>query len=331
LKKIDKILIASDFQKPWNPAFYIKRGFEKNKITVHTFDPSAQENSYDALMEAVKLSAPQMLLYIKDYGLKPEWLQEIKKKGIILVQWYIDPVIPDWLPPFAKVSDVFFTMSEGLVDDFKRLGVKNVFWLSQAFEPDFFNIKEITKEDIETYSPDIAFVGNLGSKEQYLSRRDSLTKVIDAGFKLKWWGPKIPRKLSTIPVILGKLGRAYGGKFVWFEEYAKVVKLSKIFLAFDSRPQIRKSMSARMYTAVGCGAFYMCRHVEGIEDILVPGKEIVTFRTENEMIDMIRYYLKNNEARMKIAGAGTKRVLQEHTYELRVRQLLSIVENVIKS
>jgi spore maturation protein CgeB len=71
--------------------------------------------------------------------------------------------------------------------------------------------------------------------------------------------------------------------------------------------------------------------VEGIEDILVPGKEIATFRTENEMMDMIRYYLKNNEARMKIAEAGTKRVLKEHTYELRLRQLLSIVEDVIKS
>ncbi|MBI5098984.1 MAG: glycosyltransferase [Nitrospirae bacterium] len=330
MKKIDKILIASDFQKPWNPAYYIKKGFEKNKITVHTFDPSEKENSYDALMEAVKLSAPHMLLYIKDYGLKPDWLQEIKKKGIILVQWYIDPVIPDWLPSFVKVSDVFFTMSEGLVEEFKRLGAKNVFWLSQAFEPDFFNIKEITKKDIGTYSTDVTFVGNIGSKPQYLNRRKSLKKIIDSGFKLKWWGPKIPRKFSTIPMILGKLGRAYGGKFVWGEEYAKVARFSKIFLAFDSMPHIRKSMSARMYTSVGCGAFYMCRHVDGIEDVLEPGKEIVTFRSDDEMIDMIRYYLKNNEERMKIAYTGTKRVLKEHTYEVRTREMLRIVEDVIK-
>jgi spore maturation protein CgeB len=319
------VLIASDFQKPWNPAYYIKKGLEANKITVSAFDPSVTKNPYNDFMEAVKLSEPQMLLYIKDYGLKPEWLQEIKKKGIILVQWYIDPVIPDWLIPFVKVSDIFFTMSEGLVDEFKKIN-PNVFWLTQAFEPSFFEIKEITGKDKKTFSTDVAFVGNIGSKPQYLNRRKSLKKIIHSGFKLKWWGPKMPRKLSTIPLILGKLGKAYGGKFVWGAEYAKVARLSKIFLAFDSMPHIRKSMSARMYTAVGCGAFYMCRHVDGIEEVLKPGKEIVTFRSDDEMIDMIRYYLGNNELRLKIAEAGQKRVLKDHTYEKRIGQMCSLIE-----
>ncbi len=109
----------------------------------------------------------------------------------------------------------------------------------------------------------------------------------------------------------------------------KVAKLSKIFLAFDSMPHIRRSMSARMYTAVGCGAFYMCQHVEGIEDILEPGKEIVTFRSEQEMIDLIRYYLENDELRMKIAEAGQKRVLRDHTYEVRMRQMMEIIKDFI--
>ncbi|MEF9437970.1 MAG: glycosyltransferase [Candidatus Mariimomonas ferrooxydans] len=139
----------------------------------------------------------------------------------------------------------------------------------------------------------------------------------------------MPKKLSTIPLILGKLGRSYGGEFVWGEEYAKVVKLSKIFLAFDAQPHIRKSMSARMYTAVGCGAFYMCQHVDGIEEVLEPGKEIITFQSEQEMIDMIRYYVKNDELRKKIAEAGSRRVLKEHTYEIRMRQMLRIIEDVI--
>ncbi|MEF9426337.1 MAG: glycosyltransferase, partial [Candidatus Mariimomonas ferrooxydans] len=96
-----------------------------------------------------------------------------------------------------------------------------------------------------------------------------------------------------------------------------------------SQPLIRKSMSARMYTAVGCGAFYMCQHVDGIEEVLEPGKEIITFRSEQEMIDMIRYYVKNDELRKKIAEAGSRRVLKEHTYEIRMRQMLRIIEDVI--
>jgi spore maturation protein CgeB len=323
------VLIASDFQNPWNPAYYIKTGLEKNNITVSIVDPSAAENPYHDLIEAVTMSEPQILLYIKDYGLKPEWLQEIKRKGIILVQWYIDPVIPDWLIPFVEVSDIFFTMSEGLIGEFRKFN-PNVYWLTQAFEPSFFEIKKIIEADVRFYSADVTFVGNLGSKEQYLARRDALEKVIDSGFKLKWWGPRIPRKISTIPLHLGKLGRAYGGRFVWGEEYAKIARLSKIFLAFDSMPHVRKSMSARMYTAVGCGAFYLCRHVEGIEEVLEPGKEIATFHSDEEMLERIKYYLSHDSLRMKIAQAGQERILRDHTYEVRTRQMIKIIQDVMK-
>ncbi|OGW39863.1 MAG: hypothetical protein A2Y97_10325 [Nitrospirae bacterium RBG_13_39_12] len=329
MSNIKKVLIVSDFGNPWNPGYYIKKGFEKNAINVSTFDSLTSTDPYHNLMNAVTVTEPDILLYIKDYGLKRDWLQEIKQMGIKLVQWYIDSIIPDWLPPFVQVSDIFFTMSEGLVEKFKKFN-PNVFWLTQAFEPSFFQIKQITPEDIKTFHTDITFVGNLGSKPQYLPRRYFLERVINDGFELKWWGPRIPRKLSTIPLIFGKLGKSYGGKFVWGEEYAKVAELSKIFLAFDSQMHVRKSMSARMYTAVGCGAFYMCQHVDGIEEVLEPDKEIVTFRSAQDMIDMIRYYVKNDELRTKIAEAGRKRVLKEHTYEVRTRQMLRIIEDVIK-
>ncbi|MCM8808222.1 MAG: glycosyltransferase, partial [Candidatus Omnitrophica bacterium] len=245
-----------------------------------------------------------------------------------VIQWYPDPVIPQWLIPYVKTVDVFFTMSEGLVDEFKKYN-SNTFWLTQAFEPSFFKIEKITYRDRKKYSSDITFVGNLGSKPQYLPRRDALLRVLNEGFKLKWWGPPLPRKIKTIPLILGKLGRAYGGEFIYNETYAKVCILAKIFLAFDSMPHIKKSMSARMYTAVGCGAFYMCQYVDGIEEVLVPDKEIVTFRNYDEMIEKIKFYLPREELRKRIAQAGQERVLKEHTYEVRIKQMIEIVKNVL--
>ena len=327
--KIEKVLIVSDFSNPWTAGYCIQRGFQHNNIEVEIFDPQTAKNPYTELMSLIELFKPHMLLYIKKYGLKIEWLEEAKKKGIVIIQWYIDPVIPEWLIPYLKIPDVFFTMSEGLIDEFKRLNANNVFWLTEAFEPSFAQIKEITPEDIKTFSTEVTFVGNLGSKSYYLPRRKYLKRVIKEGFKLKWWGPRLPRKISTVPLILGKLGRSYGGKFIWGEEYTKVAKLSKVFLAFEAQPHIRKSMSSRMYNAVGCGAFYMCQYVGGIEDVLEPGKEIITFHSEQEMIDLIRYYMENDTLREKIADAGRIRVLKEHTYEVRTKQMLRIIEDVI--
>jgi len=317
------ILLIAEFEKPWNSGWYYKTGFEKNGHNVIPFDPADIEKPEDMVIEIIKGKGPDLVLHAKD-ELPAECFQRLR--GLCkVIMWYPDPVIPEWLPAYVRACDVFLTMSEGLVPEFYKYN-EHVFWLSQAFEPDFFKINEITEDEKIIFSTDVAFVGNLGSKTQYLMRRGSLERVISDGFQLKWWGPRLPRKFSTLPLIFGKLGKSYGGKFVWGQEYAKVAQLSKIFLAFDSMPYIRKSMSARMYTAVGCGAFYICQYVDGIEEVLEPDSEIVTFRSEEEMIDKIRYYLRHDDVRMKIADAGQRKVLEEHTYEVRMRQLIELIE-----
>ena len=321
-----KIILIAELGQSWNDGWYYKTGLEQNGHEVIPIDADLADNSEEKVLQLIKECRPDFLFHLKDE--LPAASFEEFGKFIRIIQWYPDPVIPDWLPAYVKASDVFFTMSEGLVGELREFN-PHVFWLSQAFEPSAFAAGEITDQDRELYSCDVTFVGNLGSKPQYLSRRQCLNTVINSGFHLKWWGPRLPRKLSTIPLIMGKLGRAYGGSFVWGETHAKISRLSKIYLGFDAMPHIRKSMSERMYIAVGCGAFYMCNHVDGIEEVLKPDKEIVTFRSEDEMIDKIRYYLKHDAVRMNIAGAGQRRVLREHTYETRIKEMMKIMEIVI--
>jgi hypothetical protein len=321
--KAYKLILVANFSKPWNNSWYYKAGFEKNGHAVLAFDTGSREESGDRLIEKARAFKPDFILHTKD-EFAVQVFRQLRTISRV-VQWYPDPVIPEWLPDYVREADVFFTMSEGLVENFREMNPRS-FWLTQAFEPSFFQTASITDNDRKTFSADVAFVGNLGSKDQYAARRPAVLKVIRSGVCLKWWGPGIPWKFANIPLIYGKLGRAYGGKFVWGEEYAKVARLSKIFLAFDSKPQLRKSMSARMYTAVGCGAFYLCRHVEGIEEVLVPDREIVTFHTEDEMIDKIQFYLRNEDERKKISEAGQARVLKDHIYEVRIRQMCSMIE-----
>jgi len=318
-----RFILVADYGRPWNNAWFYRAGLEKNGNTVIPFDRGKGKQSDESILKVIADTRPDFVMHTKDEF--PVYVFEEMRKTTRVIQWYPDPIIPAWLPPYVRSSDLFFTMSEGLVKEFRTWN-PNSYWLTQAFEPSFFRVKSISDEDRQIFSADVAFVGNLGSKPQYLSRRSALETVVSSGASLKWWGPKIPWKMANIPLIYGRLGRAYGGRFVWGEEYAKVARLSKIFLAFDSRPEIRKSMSARMYTAVGCGAFYLCRHVEGIEDVLVPDREIVTFHDEDEMIDKIHFYLKNDDHRQKIAKAGEQRVSRDHTYEIRIKEMLAIIE-----
>ncbi len=320
-----KILLVTALSKPWNNGWYYKAGFEANGHEVITFDPSSINDPKKEIFKLVKEKNPDLIIHTKN-ELPSEIFQKLREYATV-VQWYPDLSVTEELYKYVMASDIFFTMAEGLVAELRKYN-QNVFWLSQAFEPSFFKISDISPEDQDIYSTDVTFVGSLGSKSYYLKRRGYLKRVVDSGVKFKWWGPKMPRKFSTLPMLVGKLGRSYGGGFVYKQDYAKVAQLSKIFLAFDAIPSLRKSMSARMYTAVGCGAFYMCEHVEGIEEVLMPDRDIVTFRSEDEMIDKIRYYLNNDSERRTIANAGQNHVLNNHTYTERTRQLLELIKNI---
>lgn len=320
-----KVLFIAELGHEWDNGWWKKSGFEINGHEIIQFDPAGVRDPVNAVFQIARDSRPDFILHFKD-EFPPSVFQDLRGFAKV-IQWYPDPVIPDWLPRYVKAADVFLTMSEGLANEFRKYN-PNSFWLTEAIAPSFYEIKGITENDITVYSADVTFVGNLGSKPQYLPRRKYLQAVIDSGFRLKWWGDRLPRKFSTIPLLIGGLGRSYGGNYVWGEEHAKIAKLSKIYLGFDAQPHIRKSMSERLYIAVGCGAFYMCRHVEGIEEVLEPGRDIVTFKSEDEMIEKIRYYLLNDDLRMKIAQSGQQRVLREHTYEIRTRQLIDIIQGI---
>jgi spore maturation protein CgeB len=322
-----KVLLITQFGKPWNNGWYYKAGLEQNGHDVTIFDPLTEEDPADKVLKVTGEFGPDYIVHTKG-ELPPDVFQYLRKYAKV-IQWYPDPLVPDWLIPYVRAADYFFTMSEGLVEEFRKFN-PNVYWLSQGFEPGFFEINSITPEDKNLYSSDVAFVGNLGSEERYLDRRNCLQEIVKMDLQFKWWGPRLPRKISSIPLLLGKIGRTYGGKFVWGEDYAKVAQLSKIFIAFDSSPDQRKSMSARMYTAVGCGAFYMCQYIDGIEDVLIPGKEIVTFRTGDEMRELIHYYLNHEEERRAIANAGMRRVWKDHTYDKRIKEMFSMIEDVHK-
>lgn len=317
-----KVLLASGFSKPWDISHAYKLGFEKNEYIVYTLATNEKKD----ILEIIKFCQPDFLLFTKD-DLNVEALEKIKGK-IPIVMWYPDPVIPDWLIPYVKISDIFFTMSEGLVEEFKKYNPKS-FWLTQAFEPDLFKISKITPEDIKTFSCDVTHIGNLGSKPQYLIRRQYLKRIIKEGFKVKWWGPHLPRKITTIPLLLSKLNKSYGGRIIWGEDYAKACILSKIYLGVDSMPHIKKSMSHRLYKSMGCGAFYLCRYVNGIEEMFKIGEELETFNDKEEMIDKIRFYIKNETLRKKIAEKGKEKILKEHTYEIRIKQMMEILKKEI--
>lgn len=56
------------------------------------------------------------------------------------------------------------------------------------------------------------------------------------------------------------------------------------------------------------------------------GKEIVCYRSRDEMLELIRYYLSHTDDARQIAAAGRKRCLREHRWLHRYLRILSILD-----
>jgi spore maturation protein CgeB len=69
---------------------------------------------------------------------------------------------------------------------------------------------------------------------------------------------------------------------------------------------------------------------DNLQEMFEPEREVVTYRDAAECADKILFYLdeRNSTARERIAAAGHKRTLQEHTYQARMRHLVELIDAV---
>ena len=64
-------------------------------------------------------------------------------------------------------------------------------------------------------------------------------------------------------------------------------------------------------------SFSLTQFSDELQYFFKDGKEVVSFKNEYELVDKIKYYSKNKSERDKIASAGYKRAINEHTWEHR--------------
>jgi spore maturation protein CgeB len=67
----------------------------------------------------------------------------------------------------------------------------------------------------------------------------------------------------------------------------------------------------------------------GIEEWFEPGKEIFVVHSQDEAIDRYRYLLTHESERLAAGRAARERVLREHTFRHRARQLVEIVKGYL--
>ena len=82
----------------------------------------------------------------------------------------------------------------------------------------------------------------------------------------------------------------------------------------------------RLYEATGMGALLITDAKDNLAEMFVPGEEVVDYRDVAECAELIRYYLDNEPERARIAAAGKARTLRDHTWAVRMQELVEILQ-----
>lgn len=81
----------------------------------------------------------------------------------------------------------------------------------------------------------------------------------------------------------------------------------------------------RIMDVMGAGGFVLSSYCAETADLFEEDKEIVMFKTPEELVEKTDYYLCHDAERRQIAEAGHKKVLECYTYEKKIKQLMEWV------
>ena len=114
------------------------------------------------------------------------------------------------------------------------------------------------------------------------------------------------------------LNPAFGGDF------AKLCGQTKIMLSLigDKWRHLEGYFSNRLPNVLGCRCFLIQTYSTGIEDLFTNHKHLVWYKSDQELITLIDYYLNHPKERTKIAEQGQEEILALYTFVHHARKMV---------
>jgi spore maturation protein CgeB len=125
----------------------------------------------------------------------------------------------------------------------------------------------------------------------------------------------------------GDTGRARSIGDVPFNAFARAISAARINLCITRRSHasVYASSSCRPFELASAGAAIVANPYEGIERWFEPGQELLVVHDADEAIAAYRSLLDDPGQAEELGRRARERVLDEHTYRHRARQLLRLV------
>lgn len=294
-----QVNLLGAFGNFWGAEHHVRAALEELGHEVRAFDYRKGEGH-----KAVGVSA-DLTLVLKGEGIPPHIIEQFCKPTVL---WYGElihqrPVIADEVS-IQKVKELAYNVAAfdfvfhhdyTALETVKSLGARRVFWMpNSGVNPSFH-------------------------------RKLNIPKVYDVGFS----GTLSPRRIEMLNY-LDVQGVQVVFAQVYGEDFNLFINKCKIFINLHFTELL--NTETRLHEILGAGTFALTEEIS-MTDMYVDGKHLVYWKLHDfeDLYTKIKYYLKNESEREKIAFKGYKLVHFKYKYTDRCNQLLNIVFSHINS
>ena len=253
------------------------------------------------------------VVYALDVGwLAAEHCERFRRDGRLLVGQVASP----W-PGDEVISrhDLMFSSFPHFVQRFRALGVDAEYMPLAFHEP---VIERVRAEHVDA-SPEserqhaVTFVGGV-DPAVHPGGTEVLEHLARAS-PLEVWGYGADRLPPGSPI----RGRHRGP--AWGLAMYRVLATSQIVVNRHIEAAEGFANNMRLFEATGMGAMVLTEEAPNLGDLFEPGVEIATYSSRDDLLEKVSHYVANPEDRVRIAAAGQRRTLSDHTYTSRIEQI----------
>jgi spore maturation protein CgeB len=282
--------------------------------------PEIVYHASSAILERALRHEPDWVVVVSGMYVHPDWLVLLRRAGIrtaiLFTESPYDDVEQARVAPFC---DVCFTNERSSVA-YLRHANRRTHYLAHAYDPARHHPGADGDPDLSAH--DVVFVGT-----GFAERCETLASVdwrgIDLGLYGQW--PLLAPR--------GRLRRYVRGKVVPNEVAAGLYRRASVGLNLyrtsmgfgKDAPRVgnAESLNPRALELAACGVFTLSDYRAEVGEVF--GDAVPTFRTPDELGELVRYYLAHEDERRERAAAMPACVAG-HTYRERAEQLVQMLD-----
>jgi len=280
----------------------------KRRLRGRSFGRTRRPRTGDVVLAQAEEFGPDVVYAQNLSALPVDVLRQLRARSRLLVG-QVASELPEreQLEPF----DLILTSFPHYVARLRALGIASEYFRI-GFDP-----RILDRLGAPVLSRDAVFVGSLGRGQH--PRGNDLLERAARRVPIEFWGPGAEEWPDDSPIKTGHRGEAWGMEMFRVLAESRVAINRHIDVAEDF------ANNMRLYEATGVGTLLITDAKRNLADLFQPGVEIETYADDSELAEKVAYYLNHEDERARIAAAGQRRTLADHTYARRMAELETIL------